>query len=825
MKKNFKKIITVMLLSVLIINQLSMQMITFAAAPSDNNWGNQFITSVKFTDRDGNVISSVPNGQDFKVRYEFAIPLENEDDMQAGQYMLVELPKELQTIQNDSLPFKDKSGAVVANGQATVKGGSEYKVVFTDYVENHSNITGFFEFYVNFSDDVKPGEEIPIEFPIGDGSVVVPITPEDPDGPPGSGEGEAEPSKYYKSGYYLGNGEILWVVNVAGPKFKEDPNGPGIYEPFRNLKIFDNYGPGQELISDSVEVRQAIAWTGGFHVRDRLADAPIEKHDPVARTFEVALGDTIDGYGRQISYKTKVTNPDQEEFVNKAHATADDLDKEMEEKIRVEGGTAGAEGTTAGFTVVKQDSDGNSLEGASFNLYRITANGETEIATGLTSDKDGKVSYDKLRFGTYELRETSAPEGYKLLETPYRFVLTSAGMTTLEVPIVNEREEAPVGSVELIKYDEADESKGLAGAEFDLFRGTPGSGTLVSSHVTPASGAFQVDNLEFGNYYFVETKAPAGYELDATPRTFTIGEGQVTVPFELQVANKAIEAPVGSVELIKYDEADESKGLAGAEFDLFRGTPGSGTLVSNHVTPASGKFQVNNLEFGNYYFVETKAPAGYELDATPRTFTIGEGQVTVPFELKVSNQATVEPLGSVEFTKVDADTQNPLAGAEFTLYEGTSSAPGNQVGVYTSAAITGKVTVNDLPYGNYHFVETKAPNGGYILDGKPINFEIVSDTTVLELDNVTNKRDYKPQIETLAFETGTNNKELYPGMATQISDRVMYEQLTPGKNYRLEAKLMTKDGQTTLTQGSKTFTVTTENGEEVVALDGFDARA
>ncbi|EUJ42365.1 VaFE repeat-containing surface-anchored protein, partial [Listeria rocourtiae] len=132
---------------------------------------------------------------------------------------------------------------------------------------------------------------------------------------------------------------------------------------------------------------------------------------------------------------------------------------------------------------------------------------------------------------------------------------------------------------------------------------------------------------------------------------------------------------------------------------------------------------------------------------------------------------------------------------------------------------------NNLPYGNYHFVETKAPTGGYILDGKPIDFEIVSDTTVLELDNITNKRDYQPQIETVAFETGTNDKVLYPGMATQISDRVTYEQLTPGKNYRLEAKLMMKNGQTVLTQGSKTFTATTENGEEVVALDAFDARA
>ncbi|MBC1936161.1 VaFE repeat-containing surface-anchored protein, partial [Listeria grandensis] len=584
------------------------------------------------------------------------------------------------------------------------------------------------------------------------------------------------------------------------------------------------------------------------------------------------------------------------------------------------------------------------LAGAEFDLFRGTPGSGTLVSSHVTP-ASGAFQVNNLEFGNYYFVETKAPAGYELDTTPRTFTIGEGQVTVpLELGVANKAIQTPVGSVELIKYDEADESKGLAGAEFDLFRGTPGSGTLVSSHVTPASGVVQVNNLEFGNYYFVETKAPAGYELDTTPRTFTIGEGQVTVPLELGVANKAIQTPVGSVELIKYDEADESKGLAGAEFDLFRGTPGSGTLVSSHVTPASGVVQVNNLEFGNYYFVETKAPAGYELDTTPRTFTIGEGQVTVPFELGVANKAIIDPniqtiafetgteskilfpgeaakisdrvsynnvipgkayrldatlltknsalqlttgqkqftaanatgqevvdlaafdatalrgqqvvvfeqlidvesglivathedlndadqtvsfadpRGGVTFTKVDADTQNPLAGAEFTLYEGTSSAPGNALGVYTSAATTGKVTVNDLPYGNYHFVETKAPTGGYILDGKAIDFEIVSDTTVLELDNVTNKRDYQPQIETLAFETGTNNKELYPGMATLISDRVTYEQLTPGKNYRLEAKLMTKDGQTVLTQGTKTFTATTENGEEVVALDAFDAR-
>ncbi|EUJ41799.1 MSCRAMM family protein, partial [Listeria rocourtiae] len=367
-----------------------------------------------------------------------------------------------------------------------------------------------------------------------------------------------------------------------------------------------------------------------------------------------------------------------------------------------------------------------------------------------------------------------------------------------------------------------DESKGLAGAEFDLFRGTPGSGTFVSKHVTPASGVIQVNNLEFGNYYFVETTAPAGYELDTTPRTFTIGEGQVTVPFELGVANKAIQTPVGSVELIKYDEDDESKGLAGAEFDLFRGTPGSGTFVSKHVTPASGVIQVNNLEFGNYYFVETTAPAGYELDTTPRTFTIGEGQVTVPFELGVANKAIQTPVGSVELIKYDEDDESKgLAGAEFDLFRGTPGS-GTLVSKHVTPA-SGAFQVNNLEFGNYYFVETKAP-AGYELDTTPRTFTIGEGQVTVPLElGVANKAKINPNIQTLAFETGTESKLLFPGEAAKISDRVSYNNIIPGKAYRLDATLLTKNSALQVTTGQKLFTATSATGQEVVDLAAFDA--
>ncbi|MBC1493116.1 VaFE repeat-containing surface-anchored protein, partial [Listeria booriae] len=436
---------------------------------------------------------------------------------------------------------------------------------------------------------------------------------------------------------------------------------------------------------------------------------------------------------------------------------------------------------------------------------------------------DGKITVNNLAFGPYYFVETVAPNGYEENTEPQAFTI---GEGQVEVPfdlkVPNTKLPDPVGSVTLLKHEAGDEGKVLEGAKFMLYSGVAPNGTPIDEYETGPDGKITVNNLVFGSYYFVETVAPNGYEENTEPHPFTIGEGQVEVPFDLKVANTKLPDPVGSVTLLKHEAGDEGKVLEGAKFMLYSGVAPNGIPMNEYETGPDGKITVNNLAFGSYYFVETVAPSGYEENTEPQPFTIGEGQVEVPFDLKVPNTKLPDPVGSVELLKQDGATKQALQGARFELYQGTSEEPGDLVGTYTTGA-DGKLKVDNLLYGDYHFVEVQAPDR-YITDGKPINFAINSSTTTVEL-TMDNVKDYQPQIQTLAFETGTNKKQLYPGMATQISDRVSYQELTPGKSYRLEAKLMTKDGQKTLTQGTRTFTATSENGEETVALDAFDARA
>ncbi|MBC8930944.1 hypothetical protein IAI15_31665, partial [Escherichia coli] len=83
----------------------------------------------------------------------------------------------------------------------------------------------------------------------------------------------------------------------------------------------------------------------------------------------------------------------------------------------------------------------------------------------------------------------------------------------------------------------------------------------------------------------------------------------------------------------------------------------------NLTTNADGKLEVTDLAPGDYKFVETKAPTGYELDATPVTFTIEFNQATA---VNVTKE-NVAKTGSVVLTKLDSKSRSNLAGAEFEL--------------------------------------------------------------------------------------------------------------------------------------------------------------
>ncbi|MFT3798146.1 SpaA isopeptide-forming pilin-related protein [Microbacterium sp.] len=155
----------------------------------------------------------------------------------------------------------------------------------------------------------------------------------------------------------------------------------------------------------------------------------------------------------------------------------------------------------------------------------------------------------------------------------------------------------------------------------------------------PAAGAFQLTGLAWGSYTLQEQSAPTGYELSTTQHTFTISATSLTPtvsgsPF----ANTRI---LGAVTWQKVDAVTPATSLAGSEWKIVGPAPATTELAVVDCVAASaagctgvdkdnraGYFSVTGLAWGSYSLVETKAPAGYVLDPTPRTFAIAAVALT-----------------------------------------------------------------------------------------------------------------------------------------------------------------------------------------------------
>ncbi|GIN90278.1 hypothetical protein J22TS1_13290 [Siminovitchia terrae] len=134
---------------------------------------------------------------------------------------------------------------------------------------------------------------------------------------------------------------------------------------------------------------------------------------------------------------------------------------------------------------------------------------------------------------------------------------------------------------------------------------------------------------------------------------------------------------------------------------------------------------------GDTYTTKQKDIQGYEFvkvdeDGAPATGKFKKDPQTVIYIYK-------KKLGSLTVIKVD-EKGAPLAGAEFELRDKN----GDSVGTAQTTDETGKVIFENLDWGEYKLVETKAPEG-YRLLRKPIDVKITANELNVEL-NVENSK-------------------------------------------------------------------------------------
>ncbi|MCU5703838.1 SpaA isopeptide-forming pilin-related protein [Bacillus wiedmannii] len=348
------------------------------------------------------------------------------------------------------------------------------------------------------------------------------------------------------------------------------------------------------------------------------------------------------------------------------------------------------------------DIDGTALEGA---VFKIVDDKNNDVRTDLTTVKDGKISVPDLRPGDYQFIEIKAPEHYKLDSTPLKFTIKKSQAEKLQVTASNSLIE---GAVELIKVDDINPDTKLSDAVFNII---DAKGKVVRTNLTTdKDGKVFASNLRPGDYQFVETKAPKDYDLNKTPIPFTIEKSQ---PAHVSVTAKN-GLTKGGVELTKVDSLDAKETLEGAVFKI---TDMNGNDIrTNLVTNKDGKIIAKDLQPGDYQFIETKAPKHYDLNEEPIKFTIERSQTKHVF-VTATNSLTK---GSVELIKVDDVEENTtLEGAVFKIV----NKDGHDVRTDLTTDKNGRLVVDELPPGDYEFIETKAPNH-YDLNETPIKFTV-----------------------------------------------------------------------------------------------------
>ena len=422
--------------------------------------------------------------------------------------------------------------------------------------------------------------------------------------------------------------------------------------------------------------------------------------------------------------------------------------------------------------IVKKDSESGDnipLPGTEFQI--LDSNGNKVILTDddgnetdtFVTDESGQILLpEPLVYGTYQLIETKAPDGYALDKTPIDFAITEDG-ATVQVEKMNTPQKGTItiskigdvfSSVESEENSSAESEKNkkiyspvfeensLKGAKFDIIAAediyTPDGNlkvekdTVVDTITTGSDGTATSKKLYLGTYRVVEIEAPEGYVLEN-------GETLVTLEYEGQeiaVTNTGTSFKNNyqqvNITLEKYLESSEKYGINGEDyaqyvkFGLYAAeeiTAADGTVIpENGLIETIGltedmKAQFNKkLPLGSYYVQEISTDEHYILDDTkyPVNFEY-LGQDTAVSEIKINDGKVIDntfKTGRVEGLKVDADDKSKLSGAVIGLFNAdeTDFSEENAIETVTSDK-DGSFKFTDIVYGKYKVAEIEAPEG------------------------------------------------------------------------------------------------------------------
>ena len=258
----------------------------------------------------------------------------------------------------------------------------------------------------------------------------------------------------------------------------------------------------------------------------------------------------------------------------------------------------------------KTDGAGKGLAGAVFKLKLVEESGtaySTVKQMYAISDDEGRVSFEDVPYGVYELTEVIAPEGYVRSNKTYYVSIGGAVAEGKNIDIVpdvwlNSRTEKEF----TVKKVSADGGEPLSGAVFQVL--DEGKKPIEGKIITTYGDSGKI-KLPLGKYYLKETVAPEGYELN-----------EELIPFEVTTngRNTVTVKNTPKTGLLTVKKTDNGGNpLLGAEFKIYAmGDEARKNPIYTLITDSNGKAVKTGIPYGSYVAIESRAPEGCELDNT-----------------------------------------------------------------------------------------------------------------------------------------------------------------------------------------------------------------
>ena len=318
-----------------------------------------------------------------------------------------------------------------------------------------------------------------------------------------------------------------------------------------------------------------------------------------------------------------------------------------------------------------------------------------EIAGVYQTDANGQI-HQTLPYGDYILLETKALDGYKTLNAVYRFGIYQSGFNYY-IECTND----PIsGSVKLIKTSSVT-GEFIQGVQFELYKAGEALAepdVKIGSYTTDEKGEIEINGLQYGDYFFIETYTPDRYEQPNPEDTKIDTKFTISKDGEVQIVSYANDEKPCNLIVYKTDK-DTGRPLSGVKFALMLGDK----LYKEAVTNKDGEAVFADLELGQYTLMEVTAAEGYDINAfQPVTVDVNTYSV---HKVYIDNEKIK---GDIKILKVDKDTNKPLENVEFTLYKADDET--NALRTLKTDA-NGVVLFEDVEYGEYVIVETKTLNG------------------------------------------------------------------------------------------------------------------